>query len=338
MLFGYIVKRLVAACLMSLAATLVIFLIAHMVPTDPIRAMLGDLAASNPDTVARFRAQWGLDRPLHEQYLVFLKGLFNGDLGVSIKTRRGVVDDILQYAPATLELATVAALMTVVIGIPFGVVAAVFRDRWVDHMARLVSLIGVAAPTFWLAFLALALFYGGLKIAPSPGRLNLTDIAPPTVTGMFTIDSIIVGDWDSFRAALAHLIMPSAVLAASTLGLITRTMRSSMLESLGQDYVRVARAKGLPERSVIMWHAVPNALIPVVTLGGLAYAELLAGTVMTETIFAWPGLGRYTYQSATALDFPAILGITLVVAVVYLIMNLIVDISYVFLDPRAIRQ
>ncbi|MET4808137.1 ABC transporter permease [Limibacillus sp. MBR-115] len=338
MLLSYFLNRLIVAALMALAATVVIFLITHMVPTDPIRAMLGDLAASNPTTVARFRTQWGLDLPLHEQYFLFLKGLFQGDLGISIKTRRGVVDDILQYAPASIELATAAALITIIIGVPFGIIASVFRDRFVDHFARIISLIGVAAPTFWLAFLALALFYGGLKIAPSPGRLGITDIAPPTVTGMFTIDSIIAGDWDTFRAALAHLIMPATVLAASTLGLITRTMRSSMLETLGQDYVRVARAKGLTEPQVVVTHAVPNALIPVVTLGGLAYAELLAGTVMTETIFAWPGLGRYTYQSATSLDFPAIMGITLVVAIVYLIMNIIVDMSYALLDPRVGRR
>ncbi len=338
MLLSYFLNRLIVAALMALAATVVIFLITHMVPTDPIRAMLGDLAASNPTTVARFRTQWGLDLPLYEQYFLFLKGLFQGDLGISIKTRRGVVDDILQYAPASIELATAAALITIIIGVPFGIIASVFRDRFVDHFARIISLIGVAAPTFWLAFLALALFYGGLKIAPSPGRLGITDIAPPTVTGMFTIDSIIAGDWDTFRAALAHLIMPATVLAASTLGLITRTMRSSMLETLGQDYVRVARAKGLTEPQVVVTHAVPNALIPVVTLGGLAYAELLAGTVMTETIFAWPGLGRYTYQSATSLDFPAIMGITLVVAIVYLIMNIIVDMSYALLDPRVGRR
>lgn len=338
MLLGYIGRRLVTACVMALAATFVVFLIAHMVPTDPIRAMLGDLAASNPATVARFRALWGLDRPLHEQYLLFLKGLLNGDLGISIKTRRGVLEDILQYAPATIELASAAAVMTVAIGVPFGILAAVFRDSWVDHLARLVSLIGVAAPTFWLAFLALAFFYGGLHIAPAPGRLGIADIPPPTVTGLFTVDAAIAGDWKTFQSALAHLIMPAAVLTASTLGLITRTMRSSMLESLGQDYVRVARAKGLPEHRVVIGHAVPNALIPLVTLGGLAYAELLAGAVMTETIFAWPGLGRYTYQSAISLDFPAILGITLLVAAVYLLMNLIVDISYAFLDPRVARQ
>lgn len=338
MLLGYIGKRLVTAVLMALAATLVVFLIAHIVPKDPIVAMLGDRAAANPATVARFRELWGLDRPLYEQYIVFLKGLFQGDLGVSIITRRPVLDDIRAYTPATFELATVAAFLAAVVGIPLGVLAAVRRDRWVDHVARIISLIGVAAPTFWLAFLALAFFYGGLQIAPSPGRLAMIDLPPPRATGFYTIDALIVGDFRLFWSALSHLIMPAAVLAASTLGLVTRTMRSSMLESLGQDYVRVARAKGLSERRVIYGHAVPNALMPVVTLGGLAYAELLAGAVMTETIFAWPGLGRYTFQAASALDFPAILGVTLIVAGVYLIINLVVDVSYAFLDPRVLTR
>jgi peptide/nickel transport system permease protein len=334
MLLGYLARRLASASGLGLAATLVVFLVAHSVPADPVLAMLGDKAASDPHIVSMFRARWGLDKPLWQQYQLFLGGLAHGDLGESIATRRAVSRDIAQYAPATVELATTAALIAVSAGLLLGALAAVFRDSWIDHIGRAASLVGTAAPTFWLAFLALALFYGGLQIAPSPGRLALTDLPPPTVTGMYTVDSLIAGDWHLFAQSLAHLIMPAVVLAASTLGLITRTMRASMLDILAQEYVSVARAKGLRELLVIARHAVPNALIPVVTLGGLAYAELLSGTVLTETIFAWPGLGRYTYQSATALDFPAILGITLVVAVVYLVINLIVDVSYAFLDPR----
>jgi peptide/nickel transport system permease protein len=338
MLLGYLIRRLTAAGGLGIAATLVVFLVAHRVPADPVLAMLGDRAASDPQIVSMFRARWGLDKPLWQQYQLFLGGLAHGDLGESIATRRPVVRDIAQYAPATVELATAAALMAVSVGLLLGILAAVMRDSWIDHIARGVSLVGAAAPTFWLAFLALALFYGGLQLAPSPGRLALTDLPPPKVTGLDTVDSLIAGDWHLFAQSLAHLIMPAAVLAASTLGLITRTMRASMLETLAQEYVSVARAKGLREIFVITGHAVPNALIPVVTLGGLAYAELLSGTVLTETIFAWPGLGRYTYQSATALDFPAILGITLIVALVYLVINLIVDMSYAFLDPRIVTR
>jgi peptide/nickel transport system permease protein len=215
--------------------------------------------------------------------------------------------------------------------------AAVRRDSWIDHLARLLSLVGVSSPTFWLAFIMLALFYGGLQIAPGPGRIDAIALPPASVTGLYLIDSALAGDWETFRDALAHLVLPSIVLAAATLGLITRTTRASMLESMQQDYVRVARAKGIRERRIVIGHILPNALIPVVTLGGLAYANLLTGAVLTETIFSWPGLGRYTFRSAVTLDFPAIMGITLIVAVVYLIINLLIDISYALLDPRVVR-
>ncbi len=333
----YIVSRLGLAVVMALLATLVIFLIANTVPGDPALAQLGDLAASNPDFLKAFRAKWALDEPLWTRYFIFLKELAHGDLGTSIASQRPVLEDIKNYAPATIELATVGFLMSLVVGVPLGVIAAVRRDSWIDHVARFVSLIGVSSPTFWLAFIVLAIFYGELQIAPGPGRLDPIAFAPANVTGLFLIDSILAGDWATFRDALAHLVLPSIVLAAATLGLITRTTRASVLECMHQDYVRVARAKGLSERKIVMRHILPNALIPVVTLGGLAYANLLTGAVMTETIFSWPGLGRYTFRSAAALDFPAIMGITLVVAVTYLVINLLIDISYALLDPRVIR-
>jgi peptide/nickel transport system permease protein len=333
----YVGTRVVASVLMAVAATLVVFLIAHTVPADPILAQLGDKASANAELVARFRARWALDRPLWEQYGIFVARLARGDLGESIASRRPVLADIAQYAPATVELSTLAALIAMAVGVPLGVLAAVRRDSWLDHAARLGCLVGVSAPTFWLAFLVLATLYGGLEIAPAPGRLDAGALPPPHVTGLYLLDSLLAGSAATFRSALAHMLLPAVVLAASTVGLITRTTRASMLEVLGQDYVRVARAKGLRERAVVGRHAVPNALIPVVTLGGLAYAELLAGTVLTETIFSWPGLGRYTYQSAIALDFPAILGVTLLVAFIYLVMNFVVDLSYLVIDPRVAR-
>jgi peptide/nickel transport system permease protein len=333
----YIVSRLAAATVMAVFATLVIFLIANTVPGDPALAQLGDLAASNPQFLAAFRAKWGLDLPLWERYFIFLKGLLHGDLGISIASQRPVLDDIVNYAPATIELATAGFLLSVVIGIPLGIVAAVRRDSWVDHVARVISLVGVSSPTFWLGFIVLTIFYGELQIAPGPGRLDAIAFAPPRVTGLYLVDSALTGNWDTFTDAFAHLILPATVLAAATLGLLTRTTRASMLESMQQDYVRVARSKGLKERHIVMGHILPNALIPVVTLGGLAYANLLTGAVMTETIFSWPGLGRYTFRSAAALDFPAIMGITLVVAITYLIINLLIDISYALLDPRVVR-
>jgi peptide/nickel transport system permease protein len=333
----YIVSRLGLAVMMALFSTLVIFLIANTVPGDPVLAQLGDLAASNKEFVAEWRHKWGLDLPLWERYGVFLAKLAQGDLGISIASQRPVLDDIVDFAPATIELASVAFLLSLLVGVPLGILAAVRRDTWIDHVARFISLIGVSSPTFWLAFIMLALFYGGLQIAPGPGRIDAIALPPPSVTGLYVIDSLLAGDWETFKDALAHLVLPSIVLAAATLGLITRTTRASMLESMQQDYVRVARSKGLYEKRIVVGHVLPNALIPIVTLGGLAYANLLTGAVMTETIFSWPGLGRYTFRSAVALDFPAIMGITLMVAVTYLAINLLVDISYALLDPRVVR-
>jgi peptide/nickel transport system permease protein len=337
-MFRYVVVRVAGMAVMAVLATLVVFLIATQVPGDPVLAQLGDLQAADPEMVARYRARWGLDRPIWEQYLYFLKGLTEGDFGMSISTQRPVVEDIRQYAPATIELATISFVLSIAIGVPLGVLAAIRRDTWVDHIARAVSLIGVSAPTFWLAFIMLAVFYGGLQIAPGPGRIDIQYTPPMGVTGIYLIDAALAGDWPAWRNIAAHLILPSIVLASGTLGLITRTTRASMLEAMTQDYVRVARAKGLTERQVTIGHLLPNALIPVVTLGGLAYAVLLTGAVMTETIFSWPGLGRYTFRSAVALDFPGIMGITLVVAVVYLGINLLTDLSYALLDPRVARE
>ncbi|HWL83177.1 MAG TPA: ABC transporter permease [Roseomonas sp.] len=333
----YIAQRLVTAAVMALLASAVIFLIANLVPGDPVLAQLGDIAASDPATVAHWRAKWGLDLPLWERYGIFLQGLVHGDLGISIATRRPVLDDILQYAPATIELSTVAFLLSLIVGIPLGIAAAVWRDGWIDSLARGVSLLGVSAPTFWLAFVMLAIFYGGLEWAPGPGRLDPIAFPPEGPTGFFLFDTLWQQDWETFWDTVAHLVLPSIVLAAATVGLITRTTRAAMLDSLQQDYVRVSRAKGMREWVVVMRHALPNALVPVVTLGGLAYANLLAGAVMTETVFSWPGLGRYTFRSAAALDFPAIVGITLVVSVTYLLVNLLVDLSYAILDPRVRR-
>lgn len=334
----HIAQRLFAMLLTALAATMVIFLISAKVPGDPVLAQLGDLAAADPAIVKSFRDRWRLDDPLATRYWTFLEHLAHGDLGMSISTQRPVMDDIRQYAPATLELATAAFLLSLLIGVPLGIAAGVWRDSWIDHIARFISLIGVSAPTFWLAFIALSAFYGGLQIAPGPGRLDVSSIPPLGPTGLYTIDAALAGDWDTLRDAAAHLVLPSVVLAAATMGLITRTTRASMLDSLDQDYVRVARSKGLGETRIVLSHALPNALLPIVTLAGIAYAILLTGAVMTETIFSWPGLGRYTFRSAVTLDVPAIMGITLVVAVVYLVINFVTDLSYLVLDPRSARR
>ncbi len=298
---------------MALLATLVIFLIANTVPGDPVLAQLGDIAASNKAVVAEWRAKYGLDLPLWQRYLIFLQRPARTAIsGISIASQRPVLADIAQFAPATLELATV--------GLPAcarhrhparhpGGGAARQLDR--SPGAACVSLIGVSSPTFWLAFIVLAVFYGGLQIAPGPGRLDPIAFPPTTVTGLYLIDTRHrrrLGDVPRrrrpSRAALDRARRRDARPDHA------HDAREHARDACGQDYVRVARAKGLRERTIVRGHVLPNALIPVVTLGGLAYANLLTGAVMTETIFSWPGLGRYTFRSAAALDFPAIMGIT----------------------------
>jgi peptide/nickel transport system permease protein len=236
--------------------------------------------------------------------------------------------------PATIELSTFAVLIALLVGVPLGVVAAIKKDGPVDHVARLVSLVGVSIPIFWLATVSLVLFYATLHWTVGPGRLGPQIDSPPWVTGFHTIDAALAGQWVTFRSAASHLVLPGLVLASSVLGLVTRITRASMLDALSQDYLRTARAKGLAEARIVGRHALRNALIPTVTVLGLAYGGLLSGAVMTETIFAWPGLGRFAFQSAVTNDFPAIMGVTFVIGVMYTLVNLVVDLLYGWLDPQ----
>jgi peptide/nickel transport system permease protein len=330
----YIARRALLMVIAAIGVTLISFVISHAVPADPIVSNLGQQASQRPEIVAAFKARWGLDKPLYEQYLAFLGNLAHGDLGTSINTRRPIVADVSQFLPATVELSTVSIVFALVIGLPLGVFAALGRDGPIDHIARLVSLVGVSIPIFWLAAVSLVIFYSALQIAVGPGRLGPQVQPPPTVTGFLTMDSLLAGDLAAFRSAVEHLMLPALVLGSSVMGLITRVTRSSLLEVLGADYVRTARAKGLVEQLVVRRHALRNALIPTVTVLGLAYGSLLSGAVMTETIFAWPGIGRYAYQSAVSNDFPSIMGVTFVIAIVYILVNLVVDLAYALLDPQ----
>jgi peptide/nickel transport system permease protein len=318
----------------ALGVTLISFIVAHTVPTDPIVSNLGQIASQRPEIVKAFREKWGLDKPLYEQYFTFVRNLARGEFGTSINTRRAITKDLALFLPATVELATAAVLFALLLGLPLGIFAAVRRDGPIDHLARMVSLIGVSIPIFWLATVSLVLFYATLHWTVGPGRLGPQVEPPDYVTGLFTIDSLLEGDFETFRDAAAHLILPGLVLASSIMGLITRITRSSMLEVLSQDYTRTARAKGVREAVVVARHALRNALIPTVTVLGLAYGGLLSGAVMTETIFAWPGLGRYAFQSVRTNDFPAIMAVTFVIGIVYVVVNLVVDLLYGWLDPR----
>jgi len=245
-----------------------------------------------------------------------------------------VLRDLAQFLPATIELACAALAVSLVFGVPLGVWAAVRHNRSADHAARLLSLVGAASPIFWTGLIALYVFYYLLRWAPGPGQVDPRQALPPAVTGFLLIDSLIAGRADVFLSALAHLILPALVLGWFIMGLIARTTRSALLEVLKADFVRTARAKGLEDRRVVGFHALRNALIPVLTVTGLAFASLLSGAVLTETVFAWPGIGRYAVTAATRLDYPAILGVTMLTAVIYITVNLIVDLLYGALDPR----
>ena len=330
----YVARRVVLMAVAIVGVTLISFLISHLVPADPIVSNLGQVASQRPEIVKAFKERWGLDKPLYVQYLTFLGHLSRGELGNSINTRRAITKDLKAFLPATIELSTFAVLLSLVIGVPLGVAAAVWRETVIDHVARLVSLIGVSIPTFWFATVSLVLFYATLHWTVGPSRLGPQIAPPPAVTGFFTVDSLLARDYGTFRDALAHLILPGFVLASSVMGLVTRVTRASMLDVLSQDYVRTARAKGLRETATIARHALRNALIPTVTVLGLAYGGLLSGAVMTETIFAWPGLGRYAFQSAVTNDFPAIMGVTFVIGLMYTIVNFAVDLFYGWLDPQ----
>ena len=330
-------QRLLMMLPLMIGMTLISFVVSHALPADPVGANLGQRSMEDPTIVAAFRAQWGLDQPLPQQYLTYIRNLLQGNLGISIRTHMQVADDLGRYLPASAELAVTATLVGTLLGIPFGVVSAVRRNQWVDHVVRGVSLLGVSSPVFWLGLVALYIFYFRLGWLPGPGRLDVGMPEPDHVTGMYTLDSLLTRNWAALGSSLRHLVLPGLVLASVYVGLVTRMTRSSMLEVLSADYVRTARGKGLRPRSVIYRHALGNALIPTITVLGLAFGDVLAGTVLTETIFSWPGIGRYAFQSALTLDFPAIMGVSLVIAGVFISVNLATDVAYVLLDPRLRR-
>ena len=331
---SFIVRRLLLLIPVLIGITLVTFVVSHAVPADPIAANLGQRAQDDPSIIAQYRHEWGLDKSLPEQYVTYVGNILHGDMGISISTRRAVTDDLKQYFPATVELSVAALLFALLVGVPLGVLAATRRDRPLDHLARGLSLVGVATPTFWLGLMLLVLFYSKLGWAPGPGQLDADYNPPPVRTGMIVIDSIIAGDTDDLRNSLEHLILPALTLGSYTLGIITRMTRSSMVEALSQDYIRTARAKGVKRRRVVYRHALRNAFIPTLTLVGLAFGSLLSGAVLTETIFSWQGIGSYATKTASLLDYPAIMGVALVTAVVYVFVNLVVDVLYGVLNPQ----
>lgn len=327
----YIIRRLLAVIPTLLGATIIVFLFIHLIPGDPASAMLRENA---PIEVAeRIRQDLGLDKPLYEQYLIYMGKLVRGDLGRSLVTKNPVIDDLANRIPATAELSLFAMLVAITIGIPAGMLSAVRRNSLIDTVSMLFSLTGVSMPIFWLGLMAMWLFAVQLHWVPAGTRIGV-DVQLERITNFYLLDALLTGNFSAFSDLLRHLVMPAFVLATVPMALLARMTRSSMLEALNQDYVRTAHAKGLHERKVVLSHALKNALLPVVTVIGLQVGSLLSGAILTETIFGWPGIGRWVFDSIQLRDYPVIQGVTLVVALVFVLVNLIVDLSYAFIDPR----
>jgi peptide/nickel transport system permease protein len=328
-----------AMAIVSLAITmlgllLVTFIIGRVMPVDPVLAVVGDRASN--EVYQRTFHEMGLDRPILVQFAYYLRDVATGNFGMSLLTAHPVSEDIARVFPATLELATLGTIIGVIFGVPMGVLAAVNQGRWTDHLVRLFGLFGYSMPIFWIGLIGLLVFYGILGWVGGPGRLDVyyDDIVPP-VTGMILIDSLLAGDSTIFWNAVSHIVLPASILGYYSLAYISRMTRSFMLEELGKEYIVTARVKGLGESAVIWRHALGNVLIPLITVIALSYANLLEGSVLTETIFAWPGLGQYITIALLSADMSAVLGGTVVVGLIFVGLNMFSDILYKLVDPRA---
>ena len=328
--FGLFLATLVIT---FLGLTAITFFIGRFIPVDPVLAVVGDHA--NHDVYEKTRLAMGLDRSIPVQYLLYLRKVLSGDLGESVMTSKPVLSDLLNFFPATFELATLATIIGVLVGVPVGVWAGASKGRWPDHLVRVIGLFGYSTPVFWMGLVGLFIFYGKLGWVSGTGRLDVgfDDIVSP-VTGVLLIDSAMQGEWEVFRNALGHLVLPGFILAYFSLAYIARMTRSFMIEQLSQEYVTAALVKGRSFWGAVWHHAFPNIMVPLITVIGLSYASLLEGAVLTETVFAWPGLGRYITQSLFNADMNAVLGGTLVVGAVFIGINAFSDFLYKVFDPR----
>ena len=329
----FLLRRLVGVALVIVGITLVTFVTLHLFPADPASLLAGP--GADEGQVRAIRRDLGLDRPLPVQYVRYLTDLLQGNLGRSIQTGQPVADDLLKRLPATIELALVTMVIYVGLSIPLGVVAAVTRGSPVDLAIRLVAVAGLAVPAFWLGFLLQLVLYRDLGwFQQAVGRLAPQLPPPPFVTGFYLVDALLAGDLPAFRSTATQLVMPVTCLVVSRLGVGVKLTRTSLLDVIGSDYVRTARAKGLQERVVLARHALRNALIPVVTALGVQFGYLLGGTLVVEVVFGWPGIGQYAIGSITTVDFPAIMSVTVVISIFFVLSNLLVDLLYLYLDPR----
>ena len=326
---NYILRRLLLLIPTLLGILLLIFVIAYVIPADPARAWAGPKA--RPEQVELLRQRYHLNDPLYLQVYHYLKNLLHGDLGISATTKRPVLDDLKHFFPATVELTIVAFTLSILMGVPLGILSAVKRNSLVDHISRVLALLGVSTPLFWLGLLVQFIFYFKLGWLPAGGRC---EVDLQRITGFVILDSLLTHNMPALVDALKRLVLPSFTLAFYSMGYLVRITRGSMLEALQSEYVVTARAKGLPQRVVIYRHALKNALIPPLTVMGIRLGWLLAGTVLLETIFAWPGMGRYAAGSIVQVDLPAVVGYTLISALVMVFSNFFVDILYSLIDPR----
>lgn len=327
----YVGKRLLQLIPVLLGMTFIVFLIIRAIPGDPAQVILGQQASA--EAIKALRTTLGLDEPWYIQYFEYLKGLVTGDLGESLRTRTPVMDEIWPYLAATIELSVFAILIAVIIGVNAGIISAWFQNSWFDYAAMVIALIGVSMPIFWLGLMNQWIFSIELGILPTTGRENVRDPID-TVTNFYLLDTIITGQFHQIPTVLKHLVLPGTALATIPMAIIARMTRSSMLEVMRSDYVRTARAKGMKMTWVVYKHALKNAIIPVLTVIGLQMGLLLGGAILTETIFAWPGIGRYIYEAIGFRDYPVIQSGILVVAFIFVMINLVVDLLYTFIDPR----
>jgi len=333
-LLRYVARRLLLLIPVVLGVITITFFLSRVVPGNPAEMMLGAYH-SNPEAVALMKQELGLDKPLLTQYGMYLLQLCKGDLGFSWHTGRPVFADIVDRFPATFELTTLSLSLSLIVGIPLGVLSVIQHNRLADHLSRLFALAGVATPSFWLGLLLIYFVYFRFDLVGAPvGQLSIGMAPPLHITGVYLVDSVLTGNWSVARDALSHLVLPVMTLSYATMAVVTRMVRSSMLEVLSQDYIRTARAKGLSERVVIFKHALRNAMIPTVTVMGLAYGSLLGGSVLVETIFSWPGIGSYAVDSIKWLDYAPVQGVTIMVAATYMLVNLLVDVAYSVVDVR----
>lgn len=332
MIVRLIVRRMLFLVLVLFGLSIITFTLSHLVPADPARMIAGPRAS--PSSVEKIRKQYGLDDPVPVQYVNYVKGVLQLDFGTSFSSRKPVRDDLERYLPATIELGLYAFLLATVVGVPLGIASAVKRNSLLDNLSRFISISGLALPVFWLALMVQFLFFGKLGWLPDGQSLPISVDPPTSITRLYTIDALLTGDFSLFWTSVQHLIMPVCVLAYGSLAVITRMVRGGMLEVLNQDYIRTARAKGLANNAVIIRHATKNALLPAVTSLGLQIGLLLSGAFLVEIVFSWPGIGRYSVQAIQQIDYNAIMATTLVIALIFVLMNLLVDILYLFLDPR----